>query len=363
MARPSLWIGIDVGADEITICATDDSGHVLFEQSLIAKATAVHELLRARKRCIKLIGIESCSFSIALTRSLRKLGYPIVVFEARQASKFLAIRKNKTDKNDARGLAELTRLGRASVSEVKLKSPECQRLRSTLATRQKLVQLRTAMEGSLRSLLRLNGGKLKNCSSLATLRKNVKDEVTRLRKSEKIDLRAETEPLVTLAAATRAYVDALDARLRKQAEDHPICRRFLEIPGVGPITALSFFSSIDDPGRFRRNADVGAYLGLIPMVRESGQLKARRRISKSGDKMTRTYLATAAQHHIHFADSALSTWAKELSRRLGKRGVQTAVARKLAVIMLALWKGDEQYEPYPTKQTRDGTADPRLLLT
>jgi transposase len=194
MTKKSLWVGLDVGADETTICATDDSGAVLFEIPVTTKPAALHAVLKKDKRRISLIGLESGSFGIVLYRSLLKLGYPLAMFEARQASKFLSIRKNKTDKNDARGLADIARLGRGSVSQVRVKAPECQRLRSTLVTRQKLVQLRTAIEANMRSLFRLNGGKLRSSHSAATLRKNVADELRRLRRFEKIDLSEEIEP-------------------------------------------------------------------------------------------------------------------------------------------------------------------------
>jgi transposase len=347
MAKESLWIGIDVGADAISWCATDDSGAVVHENSCATKAKALHEMLRPDKRRIKLIGLESGSFGILLTRKLRQLGYPVAVFEARQASKFLAIRRNKTDKNDARGMADIARVGRGTVSEVRVKSPECQRLRSTLIMRQKLVQVRVTIEGALRSLIRLNGGKLKRSSTLAGFQKNVEAELRRLRREDRIDLRADADPLVALSVATRGYVELLDRRLRLEAEESPVCRRFTDIPGVGPLTALSFYSSIEDPHRFTRCADVGAFLGLVPVVRESGQIAAKRRISKAGDKLTRSLLATAAQHHAKWADTAISSWAKELSKRLKPGGVTTAVARKLAVTMLSIWKADRPYEPYP----------------
>lgn len=346
MARTSLWVGLDVGANETTVCTTDDSGIVLLECDVASDATALHALLKSNKRRIRLIALETGSFSMPLCRALLKLGYPVAMFEARQASKFLAIRRNKTDKNDARGLADIARLGRGSVSEVRIKSPECQRLRSTLVTRQKLVQLRTAMEGNMRSLLRLNGGQLKSSHSAAALRRNVSTELTRLRKSQKIDLSAEIEPLLALSVAARSYVKVLDQRLSKEAEENPVCQRFLEVPGIGPVTALAFFSAIDDPHRFRRNADIGAYLGLVPRLRQSGQSLARVHISKMGDRLTRTYLTSAAKHHLKCADSALALWGTNLSERLKKRGVCVALARKLAVTMLAMWKSGERYEPY-----------------
>jgi transposase len=278
----------------------------------------------------------------------------MAMFEARQASRFLAIRKNKTDRNDARGLADIARLGRGSVSEVRVKTPECQRLRSTLVTRQTLVQLRIAMEANMRSLFRLNGGRLKSSYSAAALRRNVSEELRRLRRSEKIDLSEEIEPLLALSTATRAYVEDLDDRLCKRAKEDPVCRRFLEIPGVGPITALAFYSAVDDPHRFRRNADVGAYFGLVPTVRQSGQMLTRTRISKTGDRLTRTYLTTAAKQHLK-ADSSLALWGSSLSERLKKRGVHVAIARKLAVAMLAIWKSGEHYDPYYAHLRAEGS--------
>lgn len=346
MAKASLWVGLDVGADKMTVCGTDDQGTVLFENLIGSKAGALHTLLKSEKRRIKLIGLESGSFGIVLSRSLRKLGYPVAMFDARQASKFLAIRKNKTDRNDARGLADIARLGRDSVSEVCVKTPECQRLRSTLVTRQRLIQLRITAEGAMRALFRLNGGKLGSSYSADTLRRNASEAVRRLRRSEKIDLSDDIEPLLAISTATRAYVETLDERLGKRAEEDPVCRLFLEIPGVGPITALSFYCAIGDPYRFHRNSDVGAYLGLVPMVRQSGQNIARLRISKMGDTMTRMYLTTAAQHHMRHANSTIAAWGTTLSKKLRKRGVQVAVARKLAVTMLSMWKSGQRYDPY-----------------
>src|SRR5690242_13258832 len=95
MARTSLWIGIDAGADEMSVCATDDAGVVMFQHCCVTKAKAVHEVLKRERRRIALIGVESGSSGTGLTRALRKLGYPVAVFEARQASKFLSIRRNK----------------------------------------------------------------------------------------------------------------------------------------------------------------------------------------------------------------------------------------------------------------------------
>jgi transposase len=119
----------------------------------------------------------------------------------------------------------------------------------------------------------------------------------------------------------------------------------MEITGVGSLCALSFYSSIGEPTRFRRNADVGPYLGMVPKIRQTGQSSMRLRISKMGDAMTRAYLVNAALLHLRFGHSALAAWGQSLAERSGKRRAQTAVGRKLAVTMLAMWKSNEPFDP------------------
>jgi transposase len=358
MGRTRLWVGLDVGATRMVACVIDDAGQVVIERDLATAAADLHAILKPIKRRVALIGLETGAYGTHLTRVLR-LGYRIAVFDSRQASKFLAIRQNKTDKNDARGLAEVARLGRASVAEVRLKSQECQRLRSTLVTRQKLVRLRLATEGTIRSMFRLNGGNLKSSWSATTLRRHVQEELVRLRRTEKIDLRPEIEPLLSLCEAMRTYLEQLERQLRALAEEHPVCRRFLAIPGVGPICALSFYSAIEEPTRFRRNADIGAFLGMVPRVKQSGQSTVHFRISKIGNRMTRSHLVTAGMQHLRYGESAIQAWGKALGERIGKPRARMAVARRLAVAMLAMWKSDEPFEPNrgATIQSRSTSGD------
>jgi transposase len=360
MATRRLWVGLDVGADDTVVCGTDDQGSVEFERLLPTDARHLDAFLKPEKRRIRLIGLEAGSSAIPLTRSLRKLGYRVAVFETRQASKFLAIRRNKTDKNDARGLAELARLGRDGVSEVQIKGLEFQRLRSTLVTRQRLVCLRVTTEGTMRSLLRLNGGRLRSSSSAAALRRNVAGELEQLRNLQNIDLTDDINPLLVLSEALRTHVEAIDKKLAKLAENQSVCRRFLAIPGVGPICALAVFSAVEDPMRFKRSADIGPYLGMVPLVRQSGQTISRRPISKMGNRMTRAYLVTAAQHHLRYGDSALTQWGAKLVQRRGKGQAQVAVARKLAVMMVSMWKSGSPYDPKRGLIARSGDAEEKI---
>ena len=348
VTRRQIWVGLDVGAETTALCAVDDEGIVELESCLPTSHVELVGFLKPIRRRVRLIALEAGSTSTHLARSLVRLGYPVSVFDSRQASKFLGIKQNKTDKNDARGIAEIARTGRNVVSQVYLKDIEIQRLRSTLVMRQNMLRMRVGGEGAIRSLIRLNGGRLKSASSAVALRRNVDSEVSRLRTAEKIDLGPEIEPLLTVCESLRLYLEQSDKMLALAAEQIPLCRRFMEIPGVGPICALSFYTAIAEPFRFRRNADVGAYLGMTPRVRQSGQSIVRRRISKMGSRMTRSHLVLAAGVHLRVAHSAMRDWGDALQEKVGKGRARVAVARKLAIVMLSIWKTGREYEPYPS---------------
>ena len=214
----------------------------------------------------------------------------------------------------------------------------------------------------MRSLLRLNGGRLRSSSSAAALRRNVAAELEQLRKLKKIDLTDDIEPLFALSEVLRTHVEAIDKKLSKLAEHQTVCRSFLAIPGVGPICALALFSAVEDPSRFKRSADIGPYLGMVPLVRQSGQTISKRRISKMGDRMTRTYLVTAAQHHLRYGNSALTEWGAKLMQRRGKRQAQVAVARKLAVMMISMWKSGTPYDGQRGLTARSADAEPEIPI-
>ena len=359
MTRTKMWVGLDVGADQMNACIVDAAGDLIAEYNLANSAAALHSHLKAIKRRVALIALETGTFGVHLTRGLRRLGYPVAVFDSRQASKFLGIRQNKTDKNDARGLADVARLRGTTVSEVHVRSVECQRLRSALVTRQGIVRQRVAIESIIRAHLQLYGGKLKSSKSGTSLKRNVTDELRRLKRKEKVDLRDDIEPLLALAVAMRTYLENLEAQLLKTAMDHSVCKRFLDIPGVGPICALSFYTAVEDPARFSRNSDVGAYLGMVPKVRQSGQNTPRRRISKMGSAMTRSHLTTAALQHLRYGRGPLQSWGTRLADRIGKPRARVAVARKLAVLMTTLWKSGEPFDP--NRGVANGNAPTQLV--
>lgn len=344
-----LWVGLDVGVNMTAICAIDNSGVIIDEINISTSVEEIDQYLKTlnRKR-IELIAMEAGATSTYLTRGLSYLKYPVALFECRQISKYLTLKQNKTDRNDARCIAEVARSGRSAISEVIIKTQECQRIRSLLATRQQLVRMRVGLESAIGSQFNLYGGKLRRSRSGIILRQNVNSEITRILEEQAVDLRLDIEPIVSICENLRTYIEHLDRTLSEMANAIEICRRFMEIPGVGPIIALSFYSAICDPHRFKKCNDVGAYLGLVPRIRQSGGSIARFRISRMGNTMTRQHMSTAAMILLRSTtkSSQLKNWGVELRGRRGAGRARLAVARKLSVIMLAMWKHDTAFDPF-----------------
>jgi transposase len=362
MTTENYWIGLDLGLGETHVCVTADDGTTVHEETCETNIKAICAALAAvPKQRIRLIAAEAGSDTFA-ARKIRAAGYPLALFEARKASKFLALRRNKTDASDAKGLADMARLGRHTVSQVYMKSLECQQLRSQLVMRQKLVRLRVATEGALRSRLALYGRRFKRPRAPGDVRACVEAELAQLKSDEGIDLRDDVAALVDVCESLRSYLKKLDRDLERQATDHPVCRRLMQVTGVGPICSLSFFSAIEDPHRFERAVDVAAYLGLNPRRYQSGETSRTRGITKTGSKLTRTHLVNAATVFLTAGpDSALKEWAATLKVRLGGRRARVALARKLAIVLLMIWKTGADFAAYPSRNLPAGDNAGRIL--
>jgi transposase len=353
MADDLVWVGLDLGQASTSICVVDQDGGVLLEETC---RTDLGELEAALSpfpaQLMGLVSVEAGQ-GVYIVRKLLQRGFPVRVFEARKASKFLAIRRNKTDSSDARGLADLGRLGQNTVSEVYLKSIECQELRSQLVMRHRLVRLRVSAEASVRARFALHGRRLKASNVPGSFRKHGEACLKELLGEEGLDLEPELGPLLNLCEGLRTYLAKADRALAQRAKQHSVCRRLMEVPGVGPICAISFYSAIEEPSRFRRATDVGAYLGLTPRRHQSGELSRTMGITKTGNKMTRSHLVTAATVlRQHGGDSALRVWALKASERIGPYRARVALARKLAVVLLVMWKTGTHFDPQRGIQVR-----------
>lgn len=344
-----LWVGLDVGVHITSVCVLNSAGEAIQEVNLPTSVETIDAFLRQMRRGnIETVAMEAGPSSMYLARGFERLKYTVVVFDCRQMAIYLRIRQNKTDRNDARNIAEVARTGRGTIAEVMVKNVEFQRLRSLLAIRQRMLRLRVGSEALIGAQFHLYGGKLPRSWSAVTLRRNASAEMARIRKEQKIDLRSDIEPVLSICENLRAHVEHLDRTFAEMAANIEVCRRFMEIPGVGPLTALSFYSAICNPHRFEKCVDVGPYLGLVPRIRQSGETIARLRISRMGNTMTRAHLTSAAMVLLRSTtkDTALKAWGLEIRERRGGGRAKIAVARKLSIVMLAMWKYGTDWEPF-----------------
>ncbi len=283
------------------------------------------------------IGLETGLVSNWLTRSLRQRGLPVVCIDARHAEAALSLQINKTDGNDAFGLAQVIRTG--WFREVAIKGMDAQTLRMLLVARAQLVSQRQALSNTIRGLLKTFGHIVSRGSHgpfAVRVRELMDGNPT---------LAVIVEPLLTAWQALREQIALLDHQVLMRAKADPVARRLMSIPSVGVIVALAYMAVIDTPHRFRRSNAVGAYLGLTPRRYQSGEVDNPGHISKCGDGLLRTYLSQAANAMLTRKIRAcrLRSWGLALAARIGARRAKVAVARKLAVLMHRIWRDDREF--------------------
>jgi transposase len=341
-ARPArLYVGLDIGVRKTQCCMITEHGKLVRETKISTHPKAVGDWMRKHGSSnIEHVVLETGSMSAWLHRNLRAQGFPVVVLSALQVHRILSSHPNKTDKKDARGLAELARKGIDWLTAVHVKSAACQDLRSLLTVRSQFVKQRMQNEAILRGILKQNGEIIDNHGRTDVFHDQAIESIRHAYLNENIDLSPRLLPILELCRDLRARTEAIDRELEKLARSNPVCRRFLDIPGVGPVVAISFYTAIEDPHRFRQVDDVAAYLGLTPRLYQSGEKKYDTVISLWGNRMTRTHLVQAANIILtHTKEwSSLKSWGVRLSHKIGFNKAKIAVARKLAVIMLAMWR-------------------------
>jgi transposase len=346
--RARFWAGLDVGLKSTAVCVIDNDGKAVHQVAMKSDPTEIGRYLRKNFTSnIVRVGLETGGTSGYLATHLRRQGFQVTVLDALQVHRVLSLRRNKNDTNDARGIAEITRTGREYLTEVHVKSVACFEVRAQLIMRQRLVQQRLANEAMLRGLLRVYGGRVESGAKIPeTFRARVLEQLALIQDRDGIDLRPRMVPILDLCARLHGDAQRIETDLEVLARDTPICRRFMEVPGVGPITALSFFTAIEEPERFRRADDVAAYLGLTPRVYQSGESLSHGSISKMGNRLTRTHLVNAATVLMSATKTfcSLKDWGLRLAKRIGFHKARIAVARKLAIILFSLWRDGTHFQ-------------------
>lgn len=340
-----LWVGLDVGVDTTSICVIDAKGVVLRETVCPTIARHVHrEIVSLGCRRSGRIGLEA-GIGIGLARDLQDLGYSVDLYEARQLSKFLRVRRNKTDAGDAVGIANAGRIAAPLVSRVYLKSIECQSLACRLKIRRQLNTARLNATTLIRRQLELFGVRIAT-GSPATFSVRVEEQIRKIFGRAPNALAADLKHLLAYIEELRAYKTRLDRDLMALALSNDVCRRMMDIPGVGPICALTFYAVVGEPGRFRKSSDIGPYLGLTPRLHQSGATHHSGRISRMGNAATRGLLVQSSVRFLRCCDPRcrLRAWATEIEARRGKGKSRVALARKLATIMVAMWKSGTSFD-------------------
>jgi transposase len=280
---------------------------------------------------------------------LNRLGLPVICIDARHAKAALKMQINKSDRNDAVGIARIMQCG--WYKEVRVKDLDSHAVKALLVSRALLVKIKRDLENQIRGLLKNLGlviGPAKmNAFALRAARLS----------EDRPELAAAVTPLLNARVAIEQQIADLDRKVMKLARDNAQVQQFMTAPGIGPVTALCFLATIDDPRRFRRSRNVGAYVGLTTRRYASGEIDWTGRISKCGDKMLRSYLYEAANVLLTRVAkwSALKAWGIRLAKRSGLRKAKVAVARKLAVILHRMWIDGTDFK-WSSKETANQTA-------
>ena len=327
--------GIDLHLKSSEVCVVDESGEIS-ERAKIP--TTEKSFVRwFGGRAPMRICIEASGLSPWVARILAGLGHEVIVANA-QRVRLIAESTLKNDKVDAETLARLVRMDPALLCPIHHRSEETQRLRGMLRVRRTLVNGRTACLNTARGLLRSFGyrvpGQRPERLARALTTGKVPDELCGL-----------VAPLVATALELDEKIQTLDGEVADVGQSFPEVARFQQVPGIGPLVALSYVLCIEDPSRFRNSRDIPSFLGLRPRMRESAERSHFGSITRHGDAEMRRLLVQAAHSCLRSRqDTELKRWTEQLSGRIGKKKAVVALARKLAVLLHRLWVTGEDYQ-------------------
>ena len=333
------FAGLDVSLDKTHICVLDRDGAVVHEATAASSPEAITAALTAAPTCTQVV-FETGRIAPMLYHGLAELGVPVVCIESRQAYQALkTLATHKTDRNDARGLAQLARTG--FFKPVHVKSLPTHAVRALIMARKKLVGQRVTLENQIRGLAVVFGVRLLRGLSPAFVEQvlGMSDGIA--------GLSGAMRGLTTARDAVLGAIAAIDADMKKLVRASDACRRLMTIPGVGQLTALAFTAAIDDPSRFRRSRDLGPYFGLVPRRYQSGEIDYVGGISKVGDRRVRTLLYEAANVMLtrYKGELKLKDWAFAIAKRSTMRKARIALARRLAIIMHAMLRNGTEFQP------------------
>lgn len=333
----TYFAGLDVSLEETTICVVDETGRVTKELRTASEPEPLVAALTGLGLPLERIGLEACSLTAWLHDALRAAGLPAVCIETRLANAAMKTMPNKTDRNDARALAQIMRTG--WYRQVHVKSRQSRLWRSLLVARRTVLNEMRAIENVVRAILREGGIKLGTPARAAFA-----GRVREMAADDPLILPLVT-PLLAILATMLEQLDRLTRQVLTIVRGEAVCRRLMSVPGVGPITALAFRATIDEPERFRQSRNVGAHLGLTPSRYQSGETDIQGKVSRCGDELARTALYEAAHSLLTRSRkwSSLRAWGMQVAKHRGMARARVAVARKLAVILHRMWSDGTEF--------------------
>jgi transposase len=329
--------GIDVSLELSSVCVVDSQGKIVKEAKVTSEPETLVCFFKGLGFPVKRIGLEAGPLSQWLHAGLAQGGFDTVLLETRHVKTALSAMTVKTDRKDARGIAQLLRMG--WFQPVHAKSIGSQEIRALLVARKQLLGRMVDVGLSIRGILRGFGLKVGQAT-----RKNfevrIRDLVTGQATLERI-----AGAMLSARAALRAEYEKLHKALLAIVREDAVCLKLMTVPGVGPLVAVTFKSAVDDPSRITKSKAVGALFGLTPKKYQSGEKDVTGGITRAGDEMVRTALYEAANVLLSriMRFSRLKRWGMDIAKRRGSKRAKVALARKIGVILHRMWVDGTTY--------------------
>lgn len=331
------FVGLDVSQKLTSICVVDDTGRRLWRGQCHSDPEQIERAVRGHAGDDASIGIETGPMTPWLVHELRQRGLNVTCLDARHASAALKMQMNKTDQNDAEGLAQIMRTG--WYRPVHVKSLDAHRARALLGARAQLVGMTTRLSNHIRGVLKTFG------LLPGAMRGLPFDKRVEALLAERDELAPIVRPMLAAWRQLREQIAAFDKAVRVLAKASPTCRLLRSVPGIGVVSVLAYVSTVEDPARFTRSRSVGAHMGLTPRQYQSGEVDRSGRISRCGDTLARTLMYEAAVVILTRVKRAsrLKDWAQAIAKRSGVGKARVALARKLSVILHSIWRSGEPF--------------------
>jgi transposase len=335
-----LFVGVELGDKFSHVTVLDQEGELVEEARLPTNRAAFERKFSVLSR--SRVAMEVGGHSRWASQLVEDLGHEVLVANARKL-RVIYTNPRKGDEADAETLARLARLDPKLLSPIHHRSPQAQAHLSMIRSRDVLVRTRTLLINHVRGTVKASGERLPSCSARSFHHK-VGDSLPEA-------LQPAVLPILETVARLTEQIKVFDQKIEELCkESYPETQLMRQISGVGPLTALAYVLTLEDPGRFHKSREVGPALGLVPRRDQSGDQDPQLHITRTGDVYLRRLLVVAAQYILgpFGPDCDLRRWGLKVAERGGKNAKKravVAVARKLAILMHRLWKTGEAYDP------------------